>query len=341
MRNTFESRALLVLPVDPTQPQPDVIARAAEVILGGGLVAFPTETVYGLGANALDEQAVERVFAAKGRPSYNPIIAHVPSTDAARALVSDWPESAERLAAAFWPGPLTFVLPKRPEVPGVVTAGLEFVAVRMPAHPVALALLRAVSVPLAAPSANRSTEVSPTTAQHVVKGLGARVDLVLDGGPTALGIESTVVDLSRPRAVLLRPGVVSATELTPYVGTLALPTPVTSPAVPRRSPGMTDRHYAPKARLVLFGPSGRKGAVALAREAVDAGRVVGALLLTRLPAPVQHAVLMPNDPSGYAQRLYGTLHALDDAGCDLILVERVPASPAWEGVRDRLERAGR
>ena len=341
MRNAHASRALLVLHVDPTHPDPAVIARAAEVIREGGLVAFPTETVYGLGASALDAAAVERVFAAKGRPSYNPVIGHVASVDAAQTLVSAWPESAAKLAAAFWPGPLTLVLPKRPEVPGVMTAGLGHVAVRMPAHPVALALLRAAGVPIAAPSANRFTEVSPTTAQHVVKALGERVDLVLDGGPTAVGIESTVVDVSQPRAVLLRPGAISATELTPYVGTLALPTPVTSPAVPRRAPGMTDRHYAPKARLVLFGPAGRAGAVGMAQEAVEAGRVVGALLLTRLPAPVQHPVLMPNDPTGYAQRLYATLHALDDAGCDLVLVERVPASPAWEGVRDRLERAGR
>jgi L-threonylcarbamoyladenylate synthase len=328
-----------VIPVDPRHPDPAVIARAAAVIRRGGLVAFPTETVYGLGANALDVAAVERVFAAKGRPSYNPLIAHVPTAAAARALVRDWPDVAQRLADEFWPGPLTLVLPKHPDVPDVMTAGLPHVAVRMPAHPVALALLHAAGVPVAAPSANRFTELSPTRAEHVAKTLGDRVELILDGGPTSIGIESTVVDLSEERAVLLRPGAISATELTPFVGALALPAPVTSPVAARRSPGMVDRHYAPKAQLYLFPSHSQSEIAALARDAVDAGRVIGALLLTRLPAPIQHPVLMPNDPAGYAQRLYSTLHALDDAGCDLTLVERVPADPAWDGVRDRLERA--
>src|SRR6059058_3477596 len=168
------------------------ISRAAEILRRGGLVAFPTETVYGLGANALDAEAVERIYAAKGRPAYNPLIVHVADESAARSLVTDWPERASRVARAFWPGPVTIVLRKRDVVPDIVTAGLDSVAVRVPAHPVALALLRATGIPLAAPSANRSTELSPTLAQHVARSLSDRVDLILDAGPTRVGIESTV-----------------------------------------------------------------------------------------------------------------------------------------------------
>src|SRR5919202_2722131 len=211
------------LPVDPEHPEPEPIARAAAVLKQGGLVAFPTETVYGLGANALDAAAVARIFAAKGRPAYNPLITHVADVAGARRLARHWPESAERLAAAFWPGPLTVVVPKRPEVPDAVTAGLDSVAVRVPAHPVALALLREAALPVAAPSANRSTQLSPTTARHVEQALGDRVDLILDGGPTRVGIESTVVDLTGDVPVLLRPGLLAARDLEPVVGALGAP----------------------------------------------------------------------------------------------------------------------
>src|SRR5919199_1388466 len=199
--------------VDPHSPDVGVIRRAADLLRAGELVAFPTETVYGLGANALDEGAVRKIFEAKGRPSYNPLIVHVSSAADVSRVAAAWPESAQRLAERFWPGPLTLVLPKRSEVPDAVTAGLGSVAVRVPAHPVALALLRAAGVPVAAPSANRSTEVSPTMAPHVEKSLGKRVALIVDGGPTTVGIESTVVDLSGERPVLLRPGAISGLEL--------------------------------------------------------------------------------------------------------------------------------
>ncbi|HEX4470144.1 MAG TPA: L-threonylcarbamoyladenylate synthase, partial [Gemmatimonadaceae bacterium] len=202
-----------VIRVDPTSPEVSAIAQAAEILRGGGLVAFPTETVYGLGANALDAGAVERIYSAKGRPSFNPLIVHVPDADGARALASEWPEPASRVAEKFWPGPLTIVLPKRSVVPDNVTAGLDSVALRVPANPVALALLRAARIPLAAPSANRSTELSPTTARHVERSLGDRVDLILDGGQTSVGIESTVLDLRSTRAAILRPGVIGAREL--------------------------------------------------------------------------------------------------------------------------------
>jgi L-threonylcarbamoyladenylate synthase len=330
-----------LLAVSPTAPDPDVVADAARVLRAGGLVAFPTETVYGLGAHALDAAAVQRIFAAKGRPSFNPLIAHVADVDGARALVRDWPEAAERLARAFWPGPLTFVLPKRAHVPDVLTAGLPAVAVRVPAHPVALALLRAADLPIAAPSANRFTELSPTAARHVAKALGDRVDVILDGGPTSVGIESTVVDLTGARPVLLRPGTVSASAIAEVLG--AMPDRPAAPIAgdaPRPAPGMVERHYAPRAAVWLFDPSERDAVAArLAREA--GGARVGALLLapwSASPAPAM-PVPMPDDPAGYAQRLYAALHELDDAECTIALVERPPDTPAWQGVRDRLARA--
>ncbi len=204
--------------VDPQRPDEATIARAAEILRGGGLVAFPTETVYGLGANALDPAAVDRIYAAKGRPSFNPLIVHVADADHVLDVAAAWPDNAERLARAFWPGPLTLVLPKRPEVPSSVTAGLDTVAVRVPSHPVARALLVAAGIPIAAPSANRSSEVSPTTGAHVEKSLGDAVDLILDAGPTLVGIESTVVDLTFDPPAILRPGIITREDLALVIG---------------------------------------------------------------------------------------------------------------------------
>lgn len=329
-----------VIPIHGAAPEQTAIDEAAEILRRGGLVAFPTETVYGLGANALDASAVARIFAAKGRPSYNPLIVHVPNEAAARDLVSDWPETASRLARAFWPGPLTLVLPKQGAIPDIVTAGLDSVALRVPAHPVALALLRATRLPLAAPSANRSMALSPTTARHVARALGDRVDLILDGGPTTVGIESTVVDLRGAQPSILRPGLLGARELEPIVGALAAPNETAGDAA-RPAPGMMDRHYAPRARLRLFAlpdaPAiGREAAAAVARGA----RVAMLVLDASAGAPAE-VVRMPADPARYAQRLYATLHDLDEAGYDVVFVERVPEGDAWAGVRDRLERASR
>lgn len=327
-----------LLAVDPVAPDPEAIGRAADVLRLGGLVAFPTETVYGLGANALDPEAVGRIFDAKGRPSYNPLIVHVPDVDAARQLVHVWTDRAEAAAAAFWPGPLTLVLPKRDVVPDIVTAGLPSVAVRIPSHPVALALLHAARRPVAAPSANRSTRVSPTTAAHVMRGLQDRVNLVLDGGATAVGIESTVVDLTRELPVLLRPGIIGAEELEAVLGPLQPPARGTdaSPDAGRPSPGMLDRHYAPEAELMVADDVA--AARARASSARTAGQRVGVLRHTSLPIPADEVVAMPADPAAYARLLYASLHALDEQGCGLIIVEPVPDSPAWNGVRDRIRR---
>jgi len=329
--------APLVRRVEPAAPDPAVIAEAAGRLRAGGLVAFPTETVYGLGASALDADAVGRVFAAKGRPPTNPVIVHVPGAAEARLVAARWPAGAEALARRFWPGPLTLVLPRGAQVPLAVTAGLEQVAVRAPRHPVALALLRAAGLPVAAPSANRSTRLSPTTAAHVVAALGDRVDLVLDGGPTDVGIESTVLDLTGDVPRILRPGVVTATEIAAVLGVpVGVATGAVADDAARASPGMMALHYAPRARVVLAAGGEVPGAVARLRAA---GHRVGALVHRADPGEAALARRLPADPAGYARALYAALHDLD-AACDAIVVEEVPDGEAWAGVRDRLARAG-
>lgn len=326
--------ARLVLPVDPASPDPEVIATAARRIRAGELVAFPTETVYGLGAHALDPEAVRKIFAAKGRPATNPVIVHVADAAAARTLSSAWPTVADSLAERFWPGPLTLVVPARDTLPAEVRAGLPSVGVRVPAHPVALALLRAAAVPIAAPSANRSNQLSPTTAAHVREGLGDAAGLILDGGPADVGIESTVLDLTGPVPKVLRPGGIAREQLESVLGPVGLETTAIAEASPRAAPGMMARHYAPRARLELLPPERLQGA-ALAHLA--AGRKPG-LLVIGAPTPAGARVIrLPGDPAGYGRGLYSALHDLD-AGADVILVEAPPALPAWEGVRDRLAR---
>ena len=311
--------------VDPANPDPDIIADAAARLRIGELVAFPTETVYGLGANALDVEAVARIFAAKGRPSYNPVIVHVPDVDAARCVVTHWPDAADKLAAAFWPGPLTLVLPKAPQIPDLVSAGLPLIGVRVPAHPVALALLRAARVPVAAPSANKSNQLSPTSAPHVLRGLADVDGVVLDGGDCAVGIESTVIDLSTDVPKLLRPGGVSVEALEP-----------------RRSPGALDRHYAPRARVQMCA-AGDGIALATSIDALrSAGARVGVVAWSDFDLPFNGDVSvrqLSGDAVEYAAQLFATLHELDARGVSAIVVESVPDLPIWDAVRDRLRRA--
>jgi L-threonylcarbamoyladenylate synthase len=290
--------------------------KAAALIRAGRLVAFPTETVYGLGANALDPAAVQRIFDAKGRPSTSPLIVHVCSVSMARSYAAEWPAQAELLADRHWPGPLTLVLPKRPEIPDIVTAGLPTAGLRMPAHPLALALIEAAGCPIAAPSANRFTELSPTTAGHVRKSLGNAVDLVLDGGSTPIGIESTVLSLL-PAPVLLRPGMVSLEEIEALIGPVAVNSSMGGGAHP--SPGMHARHYSPRTPLLLVNG--------------------GAVPPEGHGAYLKHGVNMPDDPHAYAAALYATLHSLDESGYDWIAVEEPPDAPVWSGIRDRLRRA--
>jgi L-threonylcarbamoyladenylate synthase len=303
------------------------------------LVAFPTETVYGLGANALDSAAVARIFAAKGRPATNPVIVHIAAIADLGALTQPRsPEVVARLAERFWPGSLTLVLPKTSAVPDIVTAGGPTVAVRVPAHPVALALLRAAGLPVAAPSANRSTELSPTTAEHVLKGLGERVDLILDGGPTTGGIESTVLDLTADPPRVLRPGLVTPAMIEGVIGRVELANhpAINSANSPARSPGMMAKHYAPRAPLELADGDGRSRVEAL----FGFGQRVGWLTWPG-PADVGDVVRidMPADPAGYAVRLYAALHELDAAGVERIVVAEPPDGENWLAIRDRLRRA--
>jgi L-threonylcarbamoyladenylate synthase len=302
------------------------IARAAALIRAGKLVAFPTETVYGLGANALDPQAVDKIYAAKGRPAASPLIVHVDSVEMARTLVSDWPPAAELLARRFWPGPLTLVLAKQPHVPDRLTAGLPTVGIRVPANEIALALIREAGVPIAAPSANRFTELSPTTAQHVRESIGECVAMVLDGGPTTVGIESTVLSLAGPDAVLLRPGMLTQVEIEELIGPVLLASQ-SSGSQAHAAPGMHPRHYSPRTPLML----------------IEDGRLPssgpGAYLWMKHRANAARSISMPSDPREYAAVLYGILHDADSEGWDWIAVERPPETPAWAAILDRLERA--
>ena len=290
------------------------LRRAAELIRAGELVAFPTETVYGLGANALDADAVEKIYAAKGRPAASPLIVHVDSIEMARGLVREWPERAELLAAKFWPGPLTLVLPKKAHVPDRVTAGLDTVGVRMPANQLALALIQEAGVPLAAPSANRFTELSPTTAEHVRKSMGDRVAMILDGGATTVGIESTVLSLVGPVPVLLRPGMLTRAQIEAVIGPVSL-AESPAPGEAHAAPGLHARHYSPRTPLILL----------------ERGQ--------KLPPGRGICLEMPADPHDYAAVLYDRLHEADARGGDWIAVERPPDGEEWAAIRDRLERA--
>jgi L-threonylcarbamoyladenylate synthase len=308
-------------------PSRTEIEHAAALLRAGKLVAFPTETVYGLGANALDAAAVARIFEAKGRPTTSPIIVHVCSMEMVRQAAAEWPPLAQILAQTFWPGPLTLVLRKQAAVAALVTAGLETVGVRMPAHPVALALIEAARIPIAAPSANRFTQLSPTTAKHVRAGLGGRLDYILDGGPSTVGIESTVLSLAEGVPVLLRPGGVPRQQIEAVIGPVTLL--AKTPAEAHRSPGMHPRHYSPRTKLLLVRES----------EVPQVG--AGAYLQLRHPpaTEVREIVLMPMDAAEYAAQLYRTLHELDSRNYDWIAVDTPDDAPEWEAIRDRLKRA--
>jgi L-threonylcarbamoyladenylate synthase len=309
------------------------------MLRAGGLVAFPTETVYGLGANALDAAAVARIFSAKGRPANNPLIIHVSDAAAAKGLAASWPQSAVRLEERFWPGPLTLVVTKNDRVPDILTAGGGTVAVRAPAHPVALALLKATGIPLAAPSANRSSEISPTSAEHVLRGLDGLIDMVLDAGPTSGGLESTVLDVTTSPPRLLRPGLIAPTDIEAVIGPIIRPERELSVLGPLvvRSPGMLGRHYAPRAPLECVAGDARDRVEALCGEGLRVGWLTFA-------APKEQGLrvmvrIMPSDPVAYGAQLYAALHEFDDTAIDRIVVELPPPGEEWLAVRDRLRRA--
>jgi L-threonylcarbamoyladenylate synthase len=339
-----------VLILDARQPDPVGIARAADILRAGGLVAFPTETVYGLGAHALDAAAVTRVFAAKGRPAEDPLIVHVHHIDALAALTAAVPDTATALASRFWPGPLTMVLQRSDVVPREVTAGLDTVAIRVPAHPIAHALMTAAAVPIAAPSANLFSRPSPTRAEHVLQDLDGRIDLVIDGGPTTVGVESTVIDLTGPAPTILRPGAVTLEMIQMVLpdARLAEHSPH-APAGGMKSPGLLARHYSPRAPLTLYEGGSAHVVARMAADAAAAiarGQRVGIVaadeddLSAAHDAPRVIRLGPERDVAALAANLYNALRTLDASGVDLILARTFANQPGLTvAIHDRLRRA--
>jgi len=327
------------------------IAAAVEILKAGGLVAFATETVYGLGADARQSAAVRGIFSAKGRPGTNPLIVHVADELVARRYARHWPQEASKLAAAFWPGPLTIVVAKAPSIVDEVTAGKETVALRVPAHPIALELLRRFGGPIAAPSANRSGRVSPTTAEHVRKELEDRVGLILDGGPCEVGIESTVLNLSgldgnaeAHKPIILRPGGISRAKIEALIGPVELFSGQTPDNQPASSPGLQSVHYSPATPTYRF-EYGNVSRVAAIYNSGAGGKVV-VLAITNSAAfsqmqSVNEVIEMPTTATAYATALYSALHCADALGVAAIWVEMPPDEPDWGAVRDRLLRASK
>jgi L-threonylcarbamoyladenylate synthase len=322
-------------PITPTPVSPAAIEAAARLLTAGGVVAIPTETVYGLGALADNAEAVQRIYAIKGRPANHPVIVHLASADDLPRWARHIPPAARALADAFWPGPLTLVLPRQPSVPDIITGGQDSVALRVPSQPVTRALIAAAG-PLAAPSANRFGRVSPTTAEHVQAELGDAVDMILDAGPCPVGLESTIVSLLDDAPALLRPGGITVAELEAVLGR-----PIVAPGHDVRAPGRLASHYAPAIPLELAATG--QLAARVAAQGAPRVRVValtwsesGAKGAASAGAHVEH---MPPEARAYGRELYAMLRRLDAAGHDLLIVETPPATPEWLAVHDRLNRA--
>ncbi|MGD1087106.1 MAG: L-threonylcarbamoyladenylate synthase [Verrucomicrobiota bacterium] len=319
------------------------VRRAAEFLRAGGVVALPTETVYGLAANALDEKAVAKIFEIKGRPANNPIIVHVASNEMAKRCVKSWPELADRLSKSFWPGPLTLVLPRAEKIPDIVTAAGATVGVRWPSHPFIQAVIRECNFPLAAPSANLSNRVSPTSAEHVYKLLGRKISLIVDGGQSQVGIESTVLDLSVNPPQVLRPGMIHAESLTAVMGDLKIQNPEFTDKTggAPRSPGLPKKHYSPKAKLLVLhwrNDADLKSQIASRKSQIQNCHVIAH---AKIPAGENFArvSVIPHDAEAFARAIYAELHRCDETGAELIVVEAPPESPEWSGIVDRLRRA--
>lgn len=317
------------------KPTQEILLLASKLLHHNQLVAFPTETVYGLGANALSVEAVQRIYSTKGRPSNNPLIVHVPNKESAQTVAASWPPLAEKLASLFWPGPLTLVLPKHSSIPAAVSGGGNTVAVRVPRHPIALKLLETCRLPLVGPSANPSEKISPTTPEHVRKGLPS-VPLILDGGPCLFGIESTVIDLTQSTPVLLRPGALSFSKLQEVVPDLVMFNKTLHKDQQQASPGMMMRHYAPNAQVIL----------AENIESLDLSLFCSPMALL-LNSPLSCSLAdknilierLPSNPESYAAELFAALHRLDDLNIATIIVQPLPDGMEWWAVKDRLQRA--
>lgn len=326
-----------VLPTHTRDLFQTAVTRAAELLRAGEVVALPTETVYGLAANALDAQAVAKIFAIKGRPAHNPIIVHVANVEMAKRCVSDWPAAAEKLAGSFWPGPLTLVLSKSSTIPDLVTAGGATVGVRWPSHPFIQAVIRECGFPLAAPSANLANQISPTNVEHVRKSLGDQLALIVDGGQSQVGIESTVVDLTAPPPRVLRPGMIHEASLTAVVGNLQHSTPNIQPSI-LQSPGLLRKHYSPKAKLVILSWTNDAELKSCLTPHASRTHVIAH---THIPTGADWGgvSVIPHDAEAFARAIYGELHQCDEAGAELIVVEALPKAIEWRAIADRLNRA--
>jgi L-threonylcarbamoyladenylate synthase len=319
----------------------EAVRRAVELLRAGEVVALPTETVYGLAANALDSQAVAAIYEIKGRPAHNPIIVHVAAIEMAKRCVAKWPAAADRLARAFWPGPLTLVLPRAKEITDVVTAGGSTVGIRWPSHPFIQAVIRECGFPLAAPSANLSNHLSPTNAGHVRRQLGRRLRLIVDGGQAQVGIESTVLDLTTRPPKILRPGMIHEGALEAVIGKVSGAKCQVSGEEALRSPGLLRKHYAPKARLIVL--TWKDDADLRRHLTPDTSHLTHCFVIahTRIPSAegFGRVSVVPHDAEAFARALYAELHQCDEAGAELIVVEAPPETEDWRAIRDRLRRA--
>jgi len=349
----------VVLPTHTPALFAEAVERAAELLRDGQLVALPTETVYGLAANAWDAAAVARIYEVKGRPARNPIIVHVAGLELARECVAAWPPVADKLAAAFWPGPLSLVLPRSPRIPDIVTAGGPTVGVRWPSHPFIQAVIRACGFPLAAPSANLSNQVSPTNAAHVRKAFDGQIPLIVDGGPSQVGLESTVLDLASAPPRLLRPGMIHAESLLATMGVASALRADASPNRPNpnvasalcadsspehpilRSPGLLPKHYSPKAKLVILSWRDQAGLSAQLQPLQFPAEKTCVITRSQIPLTGKFArvSVLPRDAAAFARALYAELHKCDESGAALIVVEAPPSHPSWRAIADRLTRA--
>jgi L-threonylcarbamoyladenylate synthase len=331
--------AVEILPTHTPALFEEAVTRAVNCLRAGEAIVLPTETVYGLAANAFDAAAVAKIFEIKGRPAQNPIIIHVSSIAMAKRCVSEWPSLAEQLASAFWPGPLTLVLPRSAAVPDIVTAGGSTVGVRWPSHPFIQAVINECGFPLAAPSANPASRLSPTTAEHVRATLGSKLKLIVDGGPSQIGIESTVLDLTQSPPQILRPGMIHAESLVAVTGELASGPERGHGAL--RSPGQFPKHYAPKAKLAIWKWSDATDLLSRIHNARYPGETVHVIAHTRIPldSALRNVSVIPHDPPAYARAIYAELHRCDEAGAELIVVEAPPESAEWAAITDRLNRA--
>jgi L-threonylcarbamoyladenylate synthase len=342
--NDHPVSAAEILPTHTAALFKTAVARAVELLRAGQVVALPTETVYGLAANALDARAVQRIFKIKGRPAHNPVIVHVAGMEMARRCAAQWPSLADTLAAAFWPGPLTLVLPRAKDIPDAVTAGGSTVGIRWPSHPFIQAVIRECGFPLAAPSANVSNGVSPTNALHVSRSLGHKISLIVDGGQSQVGIESTVLDLSAGPPRILRPGMIHAESLQAAIPGSALRTVEKYPAdgsAPLRSPGRLPKHYSPRAKLLMLSWSDDRDLRANLKKLKLNLERVHVIAHSIVPSGMEPARVhvIPHDAEAFARAIYAELHRCDDAGAECIIVEALPDTAAWHAIADRLQRA--